>query len=171
MSVKITYTGWHIAAIPQDVIPTLLPRILKITFALEWIYCTAVVLPKLSIVCLYLRVFTGKVAQVSSYAIMAVLISTWIAFVVAATTQCSPVAYAWDKTIPNGKCFNLGAYYSATNVPNTVTDFAMVIIPMPTIWHLHISKIRKLGLTMIFVCGGMYVLAPPTQCTDIRTLG
>jgi len=159
VSVKIAYTGWHIAALPADVL--ILPTVLKITFALEWIYPTAVLLPKLSIICLYLRIFTSKAAQISSYVIMAILLSTWLAFVVAATAQCHPVAYAWDKSIPNGSCFNLSAYYRATNVPNTVTDLAMLILPMPTIWKLHISKIRRVGLTMIFVSGGMYALTLP----------
>ena len=157
VSVTVAYTGWHIAAVPVNILPT----ILKITFALEWIYPTAVVLPKLSIVCLYLRIFTSKAAQISSYVIMAILLSTWLAFVVAATAQCHPVAYAWDKTIPNGSCFNLSAYYRATNIPNTATDLAMLILPMPTVWHLHISKIRRLGLTMIFVSGSMYAVSLP----------
>ncbi|MCJ1250588.1 hypothetical protein MMC30_007816 [Trapelia coarctata] len=169
ISVKIAYTGWHFDAAAKadaDHDSDIIPIVLKITFALEWIYPTAVLLPKLSIVCLYLRIFTSKFAQVSSYTLLVVLISTWISFVVAATVQCFPIAYAWDKSL-KGQCFNQTAFYSASNVPNTVTDLAMLLLPMPTIWGLQISKFRKLGLTMIFVTGSIGIIG---SCVRIYSL-
>lgn len=124
-------------------------------YALEMIYFPAVALPKLSILSLYFRIFPNEVFRAMTLTIAAIVVLNWLAFVLASTFQCSPVAYQWDKSIEGGHCFDILLFYRMVNVPNIVTDIAMLILPMPMVWKLHTSRLRKFGLTICFLAGGL----------------
>ncbi|KAL8834224.1 MAG: hypothetical protein Q9170_003855 [Blastenia crenularia] len=49
------------------------------------------------------------------------------------------------------KAFRNTALVIAVNIPNIVTDVAMLILPMPMVWKLHTTKGRKVGLTLHLV--------------------
>lgn len=127
----------------------------KSIYALEMIYLPAVALPKLSILSLYFRIFPNKVFRSMTLVIVAIVLLNWLAFLFASTFQCSPVAYQWDKSIEGGSCFDILLFYRMVNVPNIVTDIAMLILPMPVVWKLHASRPRKVGLTICFLAGGV----------------
>lgn len=129
----------------------------KSLYALEWLYLTAVALPKISVLCLYLRLFTNRTARLTCYILIGVIIANWIAFLLASTFQCSPVVYQWDKSVADGKCFNVGALYKASSAPNIATDVVILILPIPTVWLLKASRIRKLGLMLVFLTGSVLV--------------
>ena len=150
-----TYSGYHEAAIPPERLTGAIMGILKTTFAVEFLYLPAILCAKLSIAFLYLRIFTGKTTRTITYVVMSVLVANYVAFLVTEIPQCSPIAYAWDKSIKGGHCFNQPLYYTMINVPNIATDAVMLVLPMPTVWRLHMPTIRKFGLTLIFVAGCM----------------
>jgi hypothetical protein len=85
------------------------------------------------------------------------MVATWIAETFSAIFQCWPVEYVWDKSIEGGHCVNQNALFQFWSVPNIATDTAMLVLPMPTIWNLQMSKIQKLGLTFTFLLGSMRV--------------
>lgn len=125
----------------------------KCIYALEMIYLPAVALPKLSILSLYFRLFPNKVIRAITLVIVGIVLLNWLAFVFASAFERSPVAYQWDKSIQGGHCFDVHLFYRMVNVPNIVTDIAMLILPMPMVWKLHTSKPRKVGLTICFLAG------------------
>ena len=45
--------------------------------------------------------------------------------------------------------------YKYWSVPNIVTDVVMLILPMPVIWRLKISRAQKAGLTVTFLLGSV----------------
>ncbi len=70
--------------------------------------------------------------------------------------QCSPVAYAWNKSVSDhGKCINVVAYFRWISLPNILTDLVMLVLPLPLLWKLHTSLGQKIGLTFIFVIGSL----------------
>ena len=127
----------------------------KCIFALEMLYLPAVALPKLSILCLYLRIFTRHQCRIFIYILIAVVGCNWLAYAIATTFECRPVAYQWNKTIPNGTCFDQKTFYRLANVPNIVTDAGMLILPLPLVWQLKAPKAQKAGVLIVFLTGSV----------------
>ena len=86
---------------------------------------------------------------------MFIICGLCIASVFTIIFQCKPVAFAWDKTINGGKCINTLAYFRYATIPNIITDAAMLISPLPTIWKLQTSNAQKIGLTAVFLTGSV----------------
>ncbi|KAL8668539.1 MAG: hypothetical protein Q9168_006831, partial [Polycauliona sp. 1 TL-2023] len=127
----------------------------KSIYALEMIYLPAVALPKLSILSLYYRIFPNRTFRALTLAVAVLVVLNWIAFSFASTFQCLPVAYQWNKSIEGGHCFDILLYFRMVNVPNIITDVAMLILPMPMVWKLQTSRPRKLGLSICFLTGSV----------------
>jgi hypothetical protein len=69
---------------------------------------------------------------------------------------CRPISASWDPTLfLTAVCINRGAIYIATAVIGVVTDFLVIILPVPTIWGLHMHMKQKLGLLGVFGVGSM----------------
>ena len=151
--VKIAGVGYHLPAVS----PPTVVLWAKTVYALPWIYFTAVLLPKLSILLTYLRVFIKRRLRQATYLLMAIIIATWLSYGLVITFQCKPVDFAWNKTIVGGSCINIEAFYKAVNGPLIITDVFMIALPIPTLWHLKVSRIKKVGLTFAFAAGSVYV--------------
>lgn len=127
----------------------------QIIFALLILYSLAVAFPKLSILALYLRIFTEKRYRITTWVLAAIISATAIAVSLTAIFQCSPVSYAWDKSIPGGTCINLALFYVCCSIPNVITDVAILLLPIPMIFKLHTNQSQKVGLSLIFLLGTM----------------
>ena len=68
---------------------------------------------------------------------------------------CQPMAKFWDKTITSGSCINLRALGIFYGVSNTVTDFALLLMPVFCFWKVRIPIRQKIGLALIFMAGGL----------------
>lgn len=101
----------------------------------------------------YLRIFIGK----------GTVMATWICvvFVAAYTIQgavvgiflCNPPAAFWERS--KGFCINQPPWYYVSTGFNIVTDFAIILIPIPALRSLHVSRSRKIGICLIFSVGGL----------------
>lgn len=65
-----------------------------------------------------------------------------------------PVAYFWDKAIKGGHCMNEYAVWFTNAGVNIVTDFAIIILPMPVLRSLNLPLKQKRGLILVFTLGG-----------------
>jgi len=58
---------------------------------------------------------------------------------------------------------------------NMLSDIAMLSVPIYLIWRLQISRRRKIGISAIFLTGGLYVAAlsqpPPLKSILTYLLG
>lgn len=128
----------------------------KSLFAFEIIYFISIALPKLSILCLYLRMFQWKgTMRVLACVLFSLVASTSTALVIAACFQCQPLAYFWNKTIAGGSCFNIQKFFHAQAVPGAVLDLAIIALPIPTIWHLKMPVVKRLALVGVFVIASL----------------
>ncbi|KAF4634933.1 hypothetical protein G7Y89_g3164 [Cudoniella acicularis] len=143
--------GRHIVAITPEEFNTWL----KLFVVAMFDYGPSVTFPKLSILCLYLRIFNTKPYRYSVYAIATILISTCLASWVAVFCLCTPYNYTWDKSIPGGHCIDQNKEFTWISFPNIVTDVAMVLLPLPVIWKLHTSRNQKIGLLISFLTFGL----------------
>lgn len=100
---------------------------------------------------------------------MFLVVGLAVSLFVTTTFQCSPVAYAWDKSIRGGHCINLGAYFRWLSFPNILTDAVILVLPLPLLWRLHTSTGQKIGVTCVFVVGSLFVF-PFIQTGALLTL-
>ncbi|KAI4263129.1 MAG: hypothetical protein L6R42_001713 [Xanthoria sp. 1 TBL-2021] len=82
----------------------------------------------------------------------------FIAEILVTILQCQPVSDFWNRFAPTAKgpfhCgVNVNQFFDGNSIPNIVTDAALLVLPIPFIWQLHLPKAQKLGLTSIFILG------------------
>ena len=141
---------------PEIFMPPRLEHFFKAQLVFTLNYLLGVTFPKLAILSLYLRLFLPGFYRIVTYMLFGILVANAIANCVVAGLQCRPFAYNWDKTIPGGSCLtHVDAWYLWASLPNIITDLVMLVLPMPVIWGLHMSKRNKIGLTLIFCTASM----------------
>ena len=87
------------------------------------------------------------------YVVGAIISANAFAALVTSLLSCRPLAARWDPTIPNAKCIHIDSFWRWGSLANIVTDIVMFALPLPTIWHLQISKNQKFSLSLIFLTG------------------
>jgi hypothetical protein len=151
--VYVGAVGTHLAAVmiwnPQKLVGWA-----KGVLVIAWIWAIAVMLPKLSILGFYLRFFKSNTERYITYAIMGLLVVTSIVNGLVTTFDCTPIAYQWDKSI-QGRCIDVLALYRWMSFPNIVTDVIILVLPMRMVWALRMTRTQKLGLSVIFLTGGV----------------
>jgi hypothetical protein len=94
------------------------------------------------------------------YSCWALIVLDTLYYVAVTITQimaCTPHKYTWDKTIPGGHCINVPLIHVVTASINVVSDLAIFILSQQVIWRLNISTKNKLGVSLVFAVGIMYV--------------
>lgn len=112
---------------------------------------------KISILLFYNRIFSTPKFHVLSYTVAFILIGTGVGVFFSAILQCSPVQFAWDKSIKGGKCLNQTAFFRYVSLPQILTDAVILIMPLPFVWKLQTRMMQKVALTGVFLLGGLYV--------------
>ena len=124
---------------------------------------------KISILSLYLRIFTRKSFRSLCYVNLAIVVCFTLGATVATILQCIPIAASWDKSI-HARCTDSIAFWLAWCVINIVTDVAILALPVREVLHLQLPRREKLGLLAVFSLGALLVLYPdrvPSGYTDI----
>jgi hypothetical protein len=128
----------------------------KIDKAVELIYLPAITCSKFVILCLYMRIFnTDRRYQFATYFIGSIILLNWLAAFILSFSICQPLAAHWDHSIPGGKCGNIIKAYQFISVPNLVSDFMMLILPIPALYKLHVDLGTKIGLFATFLTGSV----------------
>lgn len=147
-------SGRHIIAVT----PNEMVIFLKLELAEEFIYILSITVPKLSILCLYLQIFTTRSYRYTTFAIAGLVVLTYLASLILTLTVCTPFSYNWNKNIPAGHCVDLDAVFCWISMPNIVSDVAMLILPIPVIWRLQVSFGQQIGLTITFLTGSFGIV-------------
>ena len=121
------------------------------------LYGFSIAASKCAILLLYMRVFTSRMRLFTalSYVVGFVIVATCIANTIVAIFSCSPVNYAWDKSVPGGKCIDQVAFERYMSIPNVITGAIMLVMPLPLIWNLNVAIAAKVALTATFLHGIM----------------
>ena len=83
-------------------------------------------------------------ALATSWAIMTILIGLLI---------CRPLSMNWNPLTPGGKCGNQTAAFAAVGVVDLLTDLLILVLPLPMVVRLQVSRANKIGLVAIFGAG------------------
>lgn len=69
--------------------------------------------------------------------------------------QCTPVAFVWNKSIPGGHCINQHRAYTTAASLILALVFVLFFLPLPTLYGMHMSTTKKLGLTLTLSMGAL----------------
>lgn len=83
----------------------------------------------------------------------------WLVFQLLFILICIPPAHLWQPALP-GTCLDIATVADGFAITSLVTDIAILALPVPLIWLLHLSRGQKTGLTMLFTLGGLWVSLP-----------
>lgn len=72
--------------------------------------------------------------------------------VLATLLICRPVAAAWDHDA-SGECGNQIVAYVVLESVGAMIDLMILIIPIPVIWKLQMSRQKKLGISILLSVG------------------
>lgn len=110
---------------------------------------------KLSLLFLYYRVFQINAAFGMSIKVVGVINLMWcITAVVALSLKCVPVHKIWNPLIP-GYCYNFNLFTALIEIPNSLVDFVIMIIPISALKGIQMSLRVKIYLCLVFFLGGL----------------
>ncbi|OMP89046.1 hypothetical protein BK809_0005767 [Diplodia seriata] len=159
----------HSAAVMQDD-PKDVSRFFQTILANEIMYTTALACARLSLVAFFYRIFGvssmryflhGFVFVIISWAIATVRVlslkmcfTLLIAFrqYVPSIRTCWPIASFWDGT--NQNCIDIFKFYVGVAIGGIVTDFGLMVLPIPYIWRLNVPRYQKVLVVCTLVFGG-----------------
>ncbi|KAI9374424.1 hypothetical protein BJX61DRAFT_540774 [Aspergillus egyptiacus] len=120
-------------------------------FAAGIVYVPALALAKASLIILYYRIISlDRLYRWALYVIGFIVVGYSIAITFALIFACRPIEKAWNAALP-GTCIDQNGLYAATAVTNTVTDVALIVVPIPVVLSLNMPTIQKIGLFFITV--------------------
>ncbi|KAI8628367.1 hypothetical protein F5Y19DRAFT_486046 [Xylariaceae sp. FL1651] len=147
--------GRHLWDVPP---PWFVPALKWQTIS-SWVYITAGTLVKLSILFLYLRVFSlEQKTRILVISAIVVLTLTNFGFLLGDVFFCIPVAKAWNAALP-GHCTSPAALAWFTGVWSVVVDIFILAVPIPLVWNLNIGSGRRIRLASVFGLGIFAVVA------------
>lgn len=126
----------------------------KFMYIEHWFYVPSITLSRVSVVVLYLRIFASRLARLCSWMTLAFFVATGLVLLVGSQLECRPLEYMWNKEI-DGHCINQPLWWQLSNIPNVIADVALLLLPIPTVWTLHASKMRRTGIAIVFIMGSM----------------
>lgn len=77
-----------------------------------------------------------------------------IASIFVVVFNCLPVQAFWDRSI-DGKCVNEIAFSYGITSSELAVNVAMLILPVPWLWSLHLPRSKKFLLGGIFLLGSL----------------
>lgn len=122
------------------------------------LYGIGLSLVKTSMMALYLKLFGTKASIRTAIYVTGAIVWAWgLSIVLESFLICQPIEFNWNPTLPGGKCGNRNAAFVVAGVLNMVTDLMVMSLPIPYIWNLQLRVGRKIGLSVAFSLGLLYV--------------
>ncbi|KAF4634393.1 hypothetical protein G7Y89_g3729 [Cudoniella acicularis] len=126
-----------------------------LVYVTQMFYGPQVFVTKLAILLLLSRLF-GRDKRVLWT--IRILIGLMAAYYIPATAAkifiCWPVAHFWNPGV-QGTCLNENSIFLADCAMSIISDFTILILPMPLIWNLKMHRIKKIGITAAFGAGAL----------------
>ncbi|KAI0024879.1 hypothetical protein F4780DRAFT_794026 [Xylariomycetidae sp. FL0641] len=86
------------------------------------------------------------------YGVLGVNVAYYATSIVLSACQCRPHALIWDKTLA-GRCIDAKAILVASAAVNLASDLAILLLPQRVIWGLHMSRRKKISVSLVFAVG------------------
>ncbi|KAH8762628.1 hypothetical protein F5883DRAFT_560982 [Diaporthe sp. PMI_573] len=135
--------------------PTQVTVVLVLFYVAEFAYVIESSLTKVSIVCLYLRIFPKQGFRRMCFALLALIACFCIVFVVSLLCYCQPFSYVWTRWDGrmHGKCIDMTAQTWVCAAMNIVLDVFIFLLPIPQLLKLETNWKTKVGVILVFLLG------------------
>ncbi|KAI1858472.1 uncharacterized protein JN550_012605 [Neoarthrinium moseri] len=145
---------------PDDITNTLFYFFIE-----EYLYTFLVVFTKISILCLYIRIFTVARFRWLCYILVGIVVAFGISCWVSTGFNCIPITFMWQgwDGAHVGTCMDTSKQTFALAGVNMSLDVLIFLLPIPQLLALQMNFRRKLGVILMFAVG-LFV----TLCSIIR---
>ena len=126
-------------------------KLLKYNYATTNLLMPVFFFTRMSILALYLRIFQGRKVRIYTYIVTALCVCQWVPTQIVAINLCTPIHKFWDRLVPYGHCVNINTYLRAIAYPTMLFDVFLIILPIPTVWQLRASVLRRTALSALFL--------------------
>lgn len=111
---------------------------------------------KLSVLSFYLTLTPNKKFRAAVYSLMGVVVSFTLAYILSQLLDCSPVEAQWDlRVFKTARCIDTAVSpMMVLSIVNILVDIAVVVLPIPVILPLELSKKEKISCLLLFAAGG-----------------
>ena len=113
----------------------------------------AVSLLRASILSLYHHIFRVKLFRLACYVVHGVNFAYFVGTVLAACLICRPISANWDPQA--GTCGDEKSFDLFIGICNMILDVTVVVLPLPIVWKLQMTRAKKIVLSAIFGMGLM----------------
>ncbi|KZL77962.1 integral membrane protein [Colletotrichum tofieldiae] len=131
-------------------------EVMRWLYASSIIYIPAAYFTKVTLLLLEARVFA--VHERTSRGIRIFIITLFICYVPLQTLKtviCLPISSFWDPRTPNPKCLNQRKIFIADLSLAIITDFIILVLPIPLLWGLRMPLRKKLKILTLLGAGGI----------------
>ncbi|KAF2090831.1 hypothetical protein K490DRAFT_62158 [Saccharata proteae CBS 121410] len=127
----------------------------KLYYAVAILFFLDSMFAKLSVLILYRRIFSTKNMRLACDIMCAFVAMYSLAFVFARVFTCNPINLYWEQYTtgepkPAGHCSNQGLQYTVHTALSLATNIGLVLMPMPMIRNLNMTKRKRKGLMILF---------------------
>ncbi|KZL68360.1 integral membrane protein [Colletotrichum tofieldiae] len=151
--------GWgrHIWDLPAE----MLAGSLQIGLASQILFDLATSFTKLSMLALMYRIAcaASNKLRVLVIALQVFISVNCIVFMLVAMLQCRPLKLYWTLSIGPQNCINEAAHLLVASIINTVTDFAVVLLPLTLVRVVYADKLTSRQMTIVNLLFGAGFLA------------
>ena len=140
------------------------------------LYGPSVFFAKLSILLLYLRIFSPD-----RWTRLFIYLGIWVIFIYYMVTAsifvglCSPRhGESWPVALLSSRCGETMVMTYVQGIFNIVSDFYVLVLPLPVVWKLQLPLRKKIGVSAVFMTGLLLVplnLIPGFTLPLIRVIG
>ncbi|KAL2274803.1 hypothetical protein FJTKL_02707 [Diaporthe vaccinii] len=126
-------------------------------FALGIIYSLAAMAIKMSIILLYVRVFStaNTVFRRCIFTAEFLTMALSVIFIVVILAACRPMQFFWTRFdgVSEGTCIDISSFFVAFSIFNVSVDVFLLILPIPMVLKLHMSVRKKLIVCALMMLG------------------
>lgn len=118
------------------------------------IYVITISAVRISILCLYRRVFTTSSFRRATTVLGATSVAWLFAAGIASINTCMPIERFWNNKI-SGHCLNFDKIFLGITLAEILLNVAILCLPLPVISALQLPLRHKIPLFVTFLIGGL----------------
>ena len=149
--VKVGGAGHHAIAVQRHD-PQALERWGRLLMAYLVFLYLLIALPRLSIICLYLRIFSWRPRSLERIVALGLMVFFPLSLgpLLGVTfAVCRPLGFVRQFMITVGPCAQMAVYYRAHMITGMVVDLIVFLLPLRTLWALKIPVSDKMTVALL----------------------
>ncbi|KAK8063981.1 hypothetical protein PG996_008633 [Apiospora saccharicola] len=162
--------GRHLYDVPFDEYS---PHFLIYMTASTVIWALSVTTAKMSILLLYLQLSPVPKVRWTVYFTLFVLVSYSLIATFTTIFGCVPIEATWNYSPAvhaGAACLDRKDAIYATSSLNIITDFTILLLPIPMFWNLQMPRRQKAALISLFLAGGVVCIVAIVRTVSMPKL-